>query len=69
MRSHIAQNPMQLMSSFPQFMNEMRGKNPQQILNDMRANGVTDEMINQATEMANSMNNQFNQFRNMFGFK
>lgn len=69
MRSHITQNPMQLMSNFPQFMNEMRGKNPQQILNDMRANGVTDEMINQATEMANSMNNQFNQFRNMFGFK
>lgn len=63
-------NPMQMMSQFPQFMTNMRGKNPQQILNNLMSSGrVTQQQLNQAQQMARQMQPQFDGFRQMFGFK
>ncbi len=62
-------NPMQLMNGFPQFMRQMQGQNPQQILNQMLQSGkVNQQQLNQAQQMAQQMQGQFDQFRGMFGF-
>lgn len=62
-------NPMQMISQFPQFMQQMRGQNPQQILQQMVKSGrVSQQQLNQAQQMANQMQRQFEQFRGMFGF-
>ena len=40
-------NPMQLMNGFPQFMRQMQGQNPQQILNQMLQSGkVNQQQLN-----------------------
>lgn len=58
-------NPMM----FPQFMQQMRGKDPQQLLNQMIANGqLNQNQLNQAQQQARQMADVFNQFRGMFGF-
>lgn len=63
-------NPMQMLSQFPQFMNQMRGKDPNQILQQMMQSGrVSQQQLNQAQQMANQMAGQFEQFKNMFGFR
>ena len=63
-------NPMQMMSMFPQFMAANRGKDPNQILQQMISSGqVSQQQLNQAQQMAQSMQGQFEQFRGMFGFK
>lgn len=63
-------NPMQMLSQFPQFMNQMRGKDPNQILQQMMQSGrVSQQQLNQAQQMANQMAGQFDQFKGMFGFK
>lgn len=63
-------NPMQMMGQFPQFMNQMRGKNPQQVLNQMMQSGrISQQQLNQAQQMARQMQPQFDEFRQMFGFK
>lgn len=62
-------NPMQMISQFPQFMQQMRGQNPQQILNQMVQSGrISQPQLNQAQQMAQQMQGQFEQFRGMFGF-
>ena len=62
-------NPMQMMTQFPQFMRQMQGQNPQQILNQMLQSGkVNQQQLNQAQQMAQQMQGQFDQFRGMFGF-
>ena len=62
-------NPMQMISQFPQFMQQMRGQNPQQLLNQMLQSGrVSQQQLNKAQQMANQMQGQFEQFRGMFGF-
>ena len=49
-------NPMQLMNGFPQFMRQMQGQNPQQILNQMLQSGkVNQQQLNQAQQMAQQM--------------
>lgn len=63
-------NPMQMLSQFPQFMNQMRGKDPNQILQQMMQSGRVDQQqLNQAQQMAQQMMGQFDQFKGMFGFK
>ena len=63
-------NPMQMLSRFPQFMNQYRGQNPNQILQSMLRSGqVTQQQLNQAQQMASQMQSQFEPFRQMFGFK
>lgn len=62
-------NPMQIMTQFPQFMRQMQGQNPQQILDQMLQSGrVNQQQLNQAQQMAQQMQGQFDQFRGMFGF-
>lgn len=62
-------NPMQMMNGFPQFMRQMQGQNPQQILDQMLQSGrVNQQQLNQAQQMAQQMQGQFDQFREMFGF-
>lgn len=63
-------NPMQMTGQFPQFMAQMRGQNPQQILNNMISSGrINQDQLNQAQRMAQKMKPQFDGFRQMFGFK
>ena len=55
---------------FPQFMAQMRGKDPQQIINNMLSSGqINQQQLNQAQQMAAQMRGQFSQFAPMFGFK
>lgn len=62
-------NPMQMMTQFPQFMRQMQGQNPQQLLDQMLQSGrVNQQQLNQAQQMAQQMQGQFEQFRGMFGF-
>ena len=62
-------NPMQIMTQFPQFMRQKQGQNPQQILDQMLKSGrVSQQQLNQAQQMAQQMQGQFDQFRGMFGF-
>lgn len=62
-------NPMQMISQFPQFMQQMRGQNPQQLLNQMLQSGrVSQQQLNHAQQIAQQMQGQFDQFRGMFGF-
>lgn len=62
-------NPMQMISQFPQFMQQMRGQDPQQMLNQLVQSGrVNQQQLNQAQQMAQQMQGQFEQFRGMFGF-
>ncbi len=62
-------NPMQMISQFPMFMQQMRGQDPQQVLNQLMQSGrVSQQQLNQAQQMAQQMQGQFEQFRGMFGF-
>ena len=62
-------NPMQMISQFPQFTQQMRGQDPQQLLNQLVQSGrVNQQQLNQAQQMAQQMQGQFEQFRGMFGF-
>ena len=62
-------NPRQMISQFPMFMQQMRGQDPQQVLNQLMQSGrVSQQQLNQAQQMAQQMQGQFEQFRGMFGF-
>jgi len=62
-------NPMQMMTQFPQFMRQMQGQDPKQLLNQLMQSGrVNQQQLNQAQQMAQQMQGQFEQFRGMFGF-
>lgn len=57
------------MPPFVQFMNQMKGKNPQDIINQMVSSGkISQEQLNQVQQQANSIKSQFDGFKNMFGF-
>ena len=54
---------------FQRFMEQMRGQNPQQILNDLVASGkVSQQQLDAAQKQAQQMQGVFNGMRNMFGF-
>lgn len=62
-------SPMQMISQFVPFMQQMRGQNPQQMLNQMMQSGrINQQQLNQAQQAAQQMQGQFEQFRGMFGF-
>lgn len=59
-----------MMGQFQQFMNQMKGQNPNQIINQMVQSGqITQQQLNQVQRQAQQMGSQFEQFKNMFGFK
>lgn len=54
---------------FPQFMNQMKGKNPTELLNQLVSSGkINQNQLNQAQQMAQQMSGQFDGFKGMFGF-
>nr|DAG76605.1 MAG TPA: Protein of unknown function (DUF2680) [Caudoviricetes sp.] len=58
------------MRAFQQFMQAMRGKDPNQILNQMISSGqITQQQLNQVQMQAKQMENQFSGMKKMFGFK
>jgi hypothetical protein len=58
------------MQAFPQFMQQMRGQNPNQMLQQLLTSGkISQAQLDQAQQMARQMGGQFSQFRGMFGFK
>lgn len=62
-------NKKQSLPDFVQFMQQMRGKNPNEIINQMVLSGkINQQQLNQVQQQANSMMSQFDGFKNMFGF-
>ena len=55
--------------NFVQFMQAMRGKDPNEILNNMiRSGRINQTQLNQIQARAKSISGQFETFRSMFGF-
>ena len=53
---------------FQQFMQQMKGQDPQKILNDMVSSGkITQNQLNQAQQQAQRMQGMLEPLRNMFG--
>lgn len=62
--------PMNFLQQFPQFMQQMRGKDPNEMLQQMLSSGkLNQSQLDQAQQMAKQMGEQFNGFKSMFGFK
>lgn len=58
-----------MLSQFQQFMNQMKGKDPNAMLNELVSSGrVNQQQLNQAQNMANQMSGQFDSLKSMFGF-
>ena len=58
------------MQMFQQFMQSMRGQDPNQILNQMISSGrITQQQLNQVQMQAKQMESQFDGFKKRFGFK
>lgn len=54
---------------FVQFMNSMKGKNPNEILNNLVNSGkVNQQQLNIAQQRAKQMSSFFDGFKSMFGF-
>ena len=57
-----------MMQQFQQFMQQMRGKDPNSIINEMVSSGkLTQEQLNQAQQQAQQMQGMFEGMRGMFG--
>lgn len=54
---------------FVQFMNQMKGQDPNQLINNLVSSGkITQQQLNQVQQQAKQLEGQFDQFRKMFGF-
>ena len=57
-----------MMQQFQQFMNQMKGKNPNAVIQDMMQSGkITQDQYNQARQQAQQMQGMFEGMRGMFG--
>lgn len=62
-------SPLNMMNQFKQFMGQMRGKNPDEILNNLVLSGqVSQQQLNQVQTMAQQIEGRFDGMKNMFGF-
>lgn len=60
-------NPIQ--QQFNMFMQQMKGQDPNQILNQLISSGrFSQDQINQAQQKANDMRNQLDNMKKFFGF-
>lgn len=60
------QNPM--IQQFTQFMNQMKGKDPNQIINEMVSSGkLSQAQLDQVQKQAQQMQGMFEGMRGMFG--
>ena len=59
-----------MMQQFQQFMNQMKGKDPNAVIQDMMQSGkITQDQYNQARQQAQQMQGMFEGMRGMCGFK
>lgn len=59
-----------MMQQFQAFMQQMRGQDPNALLNQLVSSGqVSQAQLNQAQQMAQQMQGTFDGMRGMFGFK
>ena len=57
-----------MMQQFQQFMNQMKGKDPNAVIQDMMQSGkFTQDQYNQARQQAQQMQGMFEGMRGMFG--
>ena len=57
-----------MMRQFQQFMNQMRGKDPNQIINEMVSSGkISQQQLDAAQKQAQQMQGMFEGMRGMFG--
>lgn len=57
-----------MMQQFQSFMQQMKGKDPNAIINEMVSSGkLTQEQLNQAQQQAQQMQGMFDGMRGMFG--
>lgn len=60
------QNPM--MQQFSRFMQQMRGRDPQQMINELVQSGrVSQQQLNQVQQQAQQMRSMMDSMRGMFG--
>lgn len=61
-------NQPNMLQQFQQFMNQMRGKDPNQMINEMVSSGqISQAQLNQAQKQAQRMQQMFEPLRAMFG--
>lgn len=61
-------NQPNMLQQFQQFMNQMRGKDPNQMINEMVSSGqISQAQLNQAQKQAQQMQQMFEPLRAMFG--
>lgn len=54
---------------FPKFMQQMRGKDPNAMINELVASGkINQQQLNQAQQMAKQMEGPLGALKGMFGF-
>ena len=57
-----------MLQQFQQFMNQMQGRDPNQILNELISNGrISQVQLDQAQQRAQQMQQMFEPLRGMFG--
>lgn len=55
---------------FQNFMNQMKGKNADEMINQIVSNGyINQKELNMVQNMANNISNQFSSMKQMFGLK
>lgn len=58
-----------MMQAFSQFMNANKGKNPNEMIQQMLQSGkLNQDQLNQAQQMAQQITGQFDSMKHMFGF-
>lgn len=63
-----AMNRPNMMQQFQQFMSQMRGKDPNAMIQEMVSSGrITQAQLDQAQKQAREMSGMFESMRNMFG--
>ena len=61
-------NQPNMLQQFQKFMNQMRGKDPNQMINEMVSSGqISQAQLNQAQKQAQQMQQMFEPLRAMFG--
>ena len=58
-----------MMQQFQRFMNQMKGKNPNEMIEQIVASGqLSQQQLNSIQQQAKNMEQQFSAMRSMFGF-
>ena len=61
--------PANIFQSFKQFMHQNRGKNPNEMIQQMLSSGrINQKQLNKAQQMAQQMEEQLGDMKGMFGF-